>query len=304
MKLSVLIAAILLAAGAFVATAQVIEMENSYQALQEAMKKKDVAEVKRLAADTSRYARQVASEPKPTSAEDMENWTALVTHAKEVDTYSEYALYATAVAAPPAQAIDLLTALEQQNPKSQYLDDGGYARYFQALSQTGASAKIPAVAEKALENLPDSFDLLSTLAEGSLSTPSRAMGYAQRLIAAASKATKPQGASANWEGKKNMALGRGYYLVGMLQANSQNYYEADKNLRAALPLVRGSDAMTAGTLFFLGVANYTLGSQTNNKARVLEAAKFSEQAAGYKSQYANQALTNAVAMRNAAAKMR
>jgi tetratricopeptide (TPR) repeat protein len=304
MRKSVLTAAILIAVGAFAATAQILEMENSYTSLQEALKKKDVAEVKRLATETSKYARQLVAEPKPTNADDVEQWTAIVAHSKEVDAYTEYALFASAVGGTPAQAIDLLTTLETQNPKSRYLDEGGYTRYFQALSQSGASAKITAVAEKALENLPNSLDVLSTLAEQSLSTPSKAVTYAQRLIAAASKATKPEGAAANWESKKSLALGRGYYISGMVQAQSQNFFEADKSLRAALPLVKGSDTMAAATLFFLGVANYNIGSQSNNKARVLEAANFSEQAANYKSQYASQAMTNAVAMRNAAAKMR
>ena len=304
MRKSVFTAAILIAVGAFAATAQVLEMENSYTSLQESLKKKDVAEVKRLATETSKYARQLVAVPKPTDADEVEQWTAIVAHSKEVDAYTEYALFASAVGATPAQAIDLLTTLETQNPKSRYLDEGGYARYFQALSQSGASAKITGVAEKALENLPNSLDVLSTLAEQSLSTPSRAVSYAQRLIAAASKATKPEGAAANWESRKSLALGRGYYISGLVQAQSQNFFEADKSLRAALPLVKGSDSMAAATLFFLGVANYNIGSQSNNKARVLEAANFSELAANYKSQYASQAMTNAVAMRNAAAKMR
>jgi len=304
MKKSILTAAILLAVGAFAATAQVIEMEDSYQRLQEALQKKDVAEVKRLAAETSKYARQVVEAPKPANPDDVEQWTSLVAHGKEVDTYSEYSLYASTVGVPPAQAIDLLSTLIAQNPKSKYLDEGGYARYFQLLGQTGASAKIVGAAEKALASLPDSFDVLSTLAEQSLSTPSRALSYAQRLISAAGKATKPEGAAANWDSRRSQALGRGYYIAGMVQAQSQNFFEADKNLRAALPLVKGSDTMAAGTLFFLGVANYQLGSASNNKARVLEAANFSEQAANYKSQYVQQAMTNAVAMRAAAAKMR
>jgi hypothetical protein len=304
MKKSVLTAAILIAVGAFAASAQILEMEDSYTSLQAALKAKDVAGVKRLATETSKYARQLAAEPKPTNADDVEQWTAIAAHSKEVDAYTEYALFATAVGATPAQAIDLLSTLETQNPKSKYLDEGGYTRYFQALSQSGASAKIAGVAEKALENLPNSLDVLSALAEQSLGTPSRALSYAQRLIAAASKATKPEGAAANWESKKTLALGRGYYISGMVQAQGQNFFEADKSLRAALPLVKGNDSMAAATLFFLGVSNYNIGSQSNNKARVLEAANFSEQAAGYKSQYTQQAMTNSVAMRNAAAKMR
>jgi hypothetical protein len=90
----------------------------------------------------------------------------------------------------------------------------------------------------------------------------------------------------------------------MASAARNDFFGADRNLRAALPFIRGNDAMTAPALFQLGVANYQLGVTTNNKARVLEGAKFSEQAAGIKSSLAQQAFNNARAMRDAAAKMR
>jgi hypothetical protein len=62
--------------------------------------------------------------------------------------------------------------------------------------------------------------------------------------------------------------------------------------------------MMAPALFYLGVANYSLGTMTNTKAQVLEGAKFSEQAAAIKSDLATQAYRNAQAMKDAAAKMR
>ena len=43
--------------------------------------------------------------------------------ARDVELYTEYALYATAIQAQPADTVDLLAALVQQNPKSKYLDD-------------------------------------------------------------------------------------------------------------------------------------------------------------------------------------
>ena len=45
-------------------------------------------------------------------------------YGKEVDAYTEYALYAVAVKSPAAGMVDLIGALEAQNPKSKYLDDG------------------------------------------------------------------------------------------------------------------------------------------------------------------------------------
>jgi hypothetical protein len=56
-------------------------------------------------------------------------------------------------------------------------------------------------------------------------------------------------------------------------------------------------------LFHLGVVNYELGRLTNNKPRVLEAAKFSDRAAAMNTPYAQQAWRNAQVMRTEALKM-
>ena len=79
---------------------------------------------------------------------------------------------------------------------------------------------------------------------------------------------------------------------------------ADKNLRAALPLVQGNAPMAGPAFFYLGMANYELGKMTLNKAKVLEAARFSEQSMAIDSAYQEQARHNALVMKNEAAKMR
>lgn len=305
MNLRVLGFAVLLIAGPVVALAD--DLEDSLQSLKEAEANKDVALVKKLAGETSALARKVISSPEPESAEEKEAWSQRVTYARNVDLQTEYALYSLAVQAEPAVAIDLLSTLEQQNPKSKYLDESGYAHYFLALNQTGAAAKIPAVAEKAVANFPENEDLLLVLADAALNKKqsAQALTYAQRLVAVMNKLTKPEGISqADWARKRAAALGRGYWIAGLVQSERNQYYEADRNLRAALPFIKGNDAMTAAALFHLGVANYQLGVQTRNKARVLEGAKFSDQAAAIKGPFAQQAWRNAQLMRNEAQKMR
>ena len=79
---------------------------------------------------------------------------------------------------------------------------------------------------------------------------------------------------------------------------------ADKDLRTALPLIKGNDAMTAQALFILGMANYNLGKMTNSKAKVLEGAKFSEDCAKITSQFTDQAWHNAQVMKTEAGQMR
>lgn len=283
-----------------------VDLESALKDLKEAEAKKDVALVKKLAAETSARAREVLATPKPDNDEAIALWKQQLDHARDVDTYSEYALYALAVQSPPAVLIDMVNTLEQQNPKSRYLDDA-WSRYLVAMHQTGATAKIPEVAAKAIANFPDNEDLLLVLADNALGKKQndRAASYAERLIASLNKHGKPEWLpAADWERKKSAALGRGYWIAGVMHAEKNNYFETNKDLRAALPFLKGNDAMLATALFHLGVANYQLGRMTANKGQVMEAIKFSDQAAAIAGPLQQQAWTNAQVMRTEASKMR
>jgi len=163
------------------------------------------------------------------------------------------------------------------------------------------------VAEKAIAHFPDNEDLLLVLADTAMNRKQsdRALGYAQRLLAVLSRHPKPEStSSADWERKRSAALGRGHWIAGLVHSEKTDYAAADKDLRAALPLIKGNEAMMAAALFHLGVANYQLGRLMMNKARVLEAAKFSEQAAAIKGPFSQQAWRNALIMKREAGRMR
>lgn len=279
------LAILLMAAPAFAAPD---DMEDAHQALKEAVEaKKNAAEVKKLAAQSYALAHPLVTTPESADLKDA------IARAREIETYSEYALYVTALQGPAEATVDLLSTLEQQNPKSKYLDEG-YGRYFIALNQTGAASKITAIAEKAIANIPDNPDLLLVLAESALTRKQydRAVSYGQRLAAAAS------------EHKRNAAVGRGRYIAGVAAASGTKWGVADKELRAALPFIKDSEEMTGNALFYLGLANYQLGKMTLKKALMLEAVKFSEQAAGMKCSTAQQAFKNARLIKLEADKMR
>ncbi len=283
------------------------DLENAFQSLKEATEsKKDAAEVKELAAKTCALARQVLSAPGPESDTETEAWTKLVAYTREVELYTEYALFATAIQAPPKATVDLLSTLEQQNPKSKYLDET-YSRYFLALNQTGAASRIPAVAEKAIAYFPNNEDLLLVLADTAISRNQndRALGYAKRLLAVLSKHPKPEGLSpADWDRKRSAALGHGHWIAGLVYSEKAQYYLADSELRAALPLIKANEGMMGPALFHLGLANYQLGKMMMNKAMVLQGAKFSEQAAAINGPLSQQAWHNALVMKTEAGNMR
>jgi len=302
MNLCTLGCAVLFIASPLVAVAD--DLEDAFTSLKEAESKKDAALVKKLAAEACAVARQAASQPAPPDAALKEAWTKRIAFARDVELYSEYALFATALQAPAATTVDLLSTLEHQNPKSKYLNDA-YAAYFQALIQTGAAAKIPAIAEKAIAHFPENVDLLLVLTEASRQQIARAGAYAERLLVALGKSKKPEGVSqADWDRRQGAARTRALFLAGISHSEKKEWFQADKDLRAALPYLKGDEQSLAAALFHLGLVNYQIGRLTLNKSRVLEAARFSDQAAQIKSPFAEQAWRNGGVMRAEAAKMR
>ena len=294
--------AVLLIAGAAVVAAQ--DLDTNYQTLQEAVAKKDVATIKKLAAETSAMARQEIAKPDETDPDALKK---RLEDLHAIDTYTEYALYATAAQSEPPVMVDLIATLEKQNPKSKYLDLG-YGPYLAALAKAGSAAKIPEIADKALANFPENPYLLDPLARNAAShgQNDRTIAYSTRIIALWNSHPKPpEGMSeAEWNRERDATLGPSYYMAGMSYAATSRWVDADKNLRAALPYAKGSSTNYAAALLNLGIANYQYGKMTMNKARILEGAKFSEQCAGIQGSMAQQAWKNAQVMKAEADRMR
>ena len=304
MKLSALGMAIVLLAGPAVAVAD--DLEDAVQSLKDAAAKKDVDAVKKLAATIHPMTSEIVAEAAPQGADEKKAWEERVAYAKNAEVYVESVFYTIAVQSEPAMMVDLISTLEQQNPKSRYLNQA-YGPYLMALNKTGAGAKIPAVAEKGMANFPENEDLLLYMTDTAMARKQtdRALGYANRLTATLSKRAKPEGVSAaDWERKRSAALAHGYYIAGVITAEKGQYIPADKNLRAALPLIQGQPTMLGPALFYLGMANYQLGKMTLNKAKMLEAAKFSEQSMAIPSAFQDQARHNALVIKDEAARMR
>ena len=113
---TVLSVAVLLIAGTLPAVPD--DLEDAFQKLKQAEATKDAALVKKLAAEACALARQTIAAPSANAELDKEERTRRVAYARDVETYTEYALFALAVQSPPAVTVDLISTLEQQNPKS------------------------------------------------------------------------------------------------------------------------------------------------------------------------------------------
>ncbi len=282
------------------------DLDKSFASLKEAEANKDAAQVKKLAVETMGLAKQAEAAAAPADEEQTEASKQQVDYARSIELHCEYALFATGMQSPPAVMVDLVSTLEGLNPKSRYLDDA-YGPYLVALTRTGASARVPEVAVKALANFPDNEDLLVVMANHSLSAnqTDRALTYASRLVTVVGRHPRPEGVpAAAWDRKCSEAMARGNWIVGVISGEKGKYVDADKHLRAALPAIKDDPAMHGPALFYLGVANYQLGKMTLNKSRVLEGANFSQQAAAIPGPLAQQAWKNAQIMKTEAGKMR
>ena len=84
--------------------------------------------------------------------------------------------------------------------------------------------------------------------------------------------------------------GLAHNMSGKALFEQKKLAPADKEFRAALPLVEGNDQLKAETLFYAGLVNYQMKN-------IPDALKFNQQCAAIKSPFQAQAAKNASVMR-------
>lgn len=110
--------------------------------------KKGATEIKRLALLVFADAKK-AEGPAPADA-DKDNWAERQKYAQGVEEYAEYALYSASVGAPSATAIDLISTLDAQAPKSKYLTEDAFLMVANAAMTAQQGDRAAAFARKAL----------------------------------------------------------------------------------------------------------------------------------------------------------
>jgi hypothetical protein len=263
------------------------ELDDNYAAIKQAEQKKDPDQVTKLALETSKSAKAEAAQKQPTDASEVEHWKQRVEFAKEVEDFAEYSLSTTAIA-NPSKAVELVDTLIQINPKSKYLGVAA-STYLQALGPKRQTEG----AQKILNGDPNSEDALFAMASGTMNG-----AYATRLVNVMKSKAKPEGMSeADWDKKKTLFLGQGYYIAGAAACTKQTWTDCDRDMRAALPYVSKEPAVAGPTYFYLGYADYNLAKLTNDRAKLQEAEKYSEQSAAIAGPTQAQAAKNAAMMK-------
>lgn len=276
------------------------ELDDAYAQLKDAQTKKDADGIKKWASETSKAARAELAKPKPADA-TADAWKQRQDFAKEVDTLTEYAL-ATGAIEPgldPGKVVELSEALIAQNPKSQYLSLCT-SSYLGALDKQSPGKSLDG-ANKIIAGNPNNEDALFTLANGNAAkAPDKALGFASRLVTVMRSKAKPEGvAEADWDKQKTTMLAYGYYIEGTISAAGArpSFPDCDKDLRAGLPYITKLPTLLGTTYFYLGLCNYQISKLTNDRSKLAEAQKFSEQAASMPGPMQQNASRNAALMK-------
>jgi tetratricopeptide (TPR) repeat protein len=268
--------------------------EAAHASLKAAEAKKDPDLVRKWAGLTSQAAQKVVTSPQPKEADGVEHWKNRVDWARQVKIYADYSLYATALqATDPTKKIELIEALQAQNPQSQYLPQT-VPILFLAYRQTNANDKALALAEKTLATDQSNEDMLLVVADHCLQTKKdldKVHAYSAKIVEVMNTKPKPEGVSdADWQNRKRSITGLAHYMSGKLYYTQNNFGASDKQLRAALPLVQDNAQLRPEVLFYLGVANFKL-----EKAQ--DAANFNRECAALKSPYTATCAKNLTAIR-------
>ncbi|HWQ56496.1 MAG TPA: hypothetical protein VN442_22610 [Bryobacteraceae bacterium] len=268
-------------------------VESAQQMLKAAEAKKDLDLIRKWSDQTSQIALKVANAPKPADEDQVEAWKNRADWARQVNTYTEYSLYAAALQAPePKKKIELLEALQARNAKSEYLAKA-YGQLFLAYRQAGANDKAVALAQKVLATDESDPDMLIVLASDYLAKkkePEKVHAYSAKVVQIMTAQPKPEGVSdADWQKRRNAMLGAAHFVSGSLYYAQARWPQADKELREAVPLL-DNEQVKAEALYYLGFANYKM-------EKGQEAANFYRQCSTIKSRFQALAAKNLAGVR-------
>lgn len=270
------------------------DIDASYNNLKSAEAKKDADAIMKWSAHTSQIAKKVVKSPKR-EGEDAEEWKQAVDYARQVDTYTEYALYLAALQLPdPQKAMLLSDTLEKRNPDSLYIAQL-MEKYAVSARQGNALPKAIEFGERAYARNQFNPDMLLAMSDYSMQKQQfdKALTYSTKAVEVISSQPKPEAlAAADWENKKASIIGLGNWISGVTLSTQNKYALADKALRAALPYIKDNEQLMAGALFHLGLVNYKMGQTSKNKTQIADAIKFSQQCSAINSPFQAQAQKN------------
>jgi hypothetical protein len=255
-------------------------VDVGFNTIKAAEGKDDDEAVKEAALKTAAAVRKATSSGKPPSDEEEKQ---RLEHIKDVGNYAEYALYAQILKSKDAKStVALGEALEQANPKSQYL----WLATPNYLAAQGGKACASADKLVAADSKNAEAMLVAADCSWRAQRADRVIAMGNRAIEALNSRPKVDG------GNEGAKIGRANFYVGTGYSMQGKFGPANKALRAALPALKGDSQLTANALFNLGFANYSLGKAIGDRKQIRDGLTFFEQCAEISSSVQDQAARN------------
>ncbi|HYP13104.1 MAG TPA: hypothetical protein VEQ63_04210 [Bryobacteraceae bacterium] len=277
-----------------------MELTAAQLCLKAAEGRKDLPLIKLWSGQTFQLAKRVAQSQRPEYGDetDIAQWKARIEYARQVEQYTEYALYFASLQTTDAKLkSNLIETLESRNPMSEYLAQMRTA-HTSVVRQVDIEEAV-AAAETQFRQGEYSEDALLMVATHLMQRrrdPEKVIAYSDKLIELLATRGKPEAISeAEWDGKKRNMLGTAHWMAGVLSSTLQRFGAADRHLRAALPYLRNNE-MIAGAYYHLGFVNFRI-AETGERIRIHDAIRFTKECLAINSAVQFQASENLKAMK-------
>jgi tetratricopeptide (TPR) repeat protein len=277
-----------------------LELSAAHNCLKAAEGKKDLALIKLWSSQTSQIARKVMQLRRPEfgDEEQIAEWKQRVEYGRQVEQYTEYSLYFASLQTKDVKTkSNLIEALEQRNPTSEYLAQMRTSHTTVVRQVDIAEAVLAAEAQfQKGEWNEDLLLMVATHYMEKRKETEKIITYSQKLLEILETKAKPDDISvADWEAKKGNMIGSANWMAGLLFSTQEKFAQADRHLRAALPYLRNTD-MLAGAYYHLGYVNYRL-AEAGERIRVHDAVRFTQQCIAIDSAVQSQAIQNLKAIK-------
>lgn len=277
-----------------------LELSAAHNCLRAAEAKKELPLIRLWSSQTSKVARKVMQMKRPEYGDDEEiaEWKQKVEYARQVEQYTEYSLYFASVQTKDTKVkSDLIEALEQRNPTSEYLAQmrTSHTTVVRQVDIVEAVASAEAQFEKG-EWSEDLLLMVATHYMQQRKEEAKVIAYSQKLLELLATRAKPEEISdSDWDTKKRNMIGMANWMAGLLLSTQEKFAAADKHLRAAVPYLRNSD-MLAGAYYHLGYVNYRM-AEAGERIKIHEAIRFTQQCIAINSAVQAQAIENLKAIK-------
>jgi tetratricopeptide (TPR) repeat protein len=275
------------------------DVSAAHNCLKAAEAKKDVDLIRRWADQTSQIARKVRQFKKPEDPDEVDEWKQKVEYAKQVEQYTEYALYFAALQTKDtATKAKLIDNLEQKNPTSEYLAQlrTSQTTVVRQVDIEEAVAAAEASFKKGEYNI-DSLMMAANHLMAKRRDSDKVIAYSSKLVEMLNSGQgKPADLNdADWDRKRRQMLGTANWMMGLLYSTQERFGQADRALRQALPNLKSSD-MIAGALYHLGYVNYRL-AEAGDRIRIHDAVRYTSECIAINSAVQQQAVENLKSMK-------